>query len=309
MLREGGLSGIKPCSGHPAHRQGTSGSGGDSGAVWVSSAWGAQGEPLWDPCPSSSLNAPGNPGPGRTQEQLWLQPRPGSGSGEDAGQRLPQENISRKGRGNRWSQEAAVQTGLLPGCRWQSHPKHGPGLFQPFCPGTAPCACPRCLPGPRQPLGCPCLEPSDPPGASPVAVGTSEVGAAETGLRGWGLGCSPKAGVLPAALPGIPAEPAQPRGGPACLTQGDDSSPQLPRGQRRGVGRGEEGPVEHKPEGRLAAGSALVAALAAPQKSTGQRHRVPAPSAWSRHGTCCKKPLCCVLWAWYYGGVHTRESG
>lgn len=58
--------------------------------------------------------------------------------------------------------------------------------------------------------------------------------------------------------------------------------------------------MDHKPKRRLAARLTLMASLSAPQKGTEQRHRVPAPSVWGRHGwcrTCCKKPLCCTLWA------------
>lgn len=206
----------------------------------VSSAQGAQGGPLQEHCPSSSLNAPGNPGPARTQAQFWLQPRPGSGSGEDTGQCLPQEYISGKGRRNHWSQEAATQTGLLPGCRWRRPCQvHHRAVPSPFPVGWFPCllllpAWP--LPDPR----CPCLKPSEPswcPGAGsgaeltppsrsrPMAVGTSKAGAAEAGLWGGCSGCSPQAGVLPAALQEIPAEPSQPRD----LTHRNAISPELPR--------------------------------------------------------------------------------
>lgn len=123
---------------------------------------------------------------------------------------------------------------------------------------------------------------------------------------GWVLGMLP-AGWGPACtFPGDPSR-AIPAPEPACLTHRNDISPELPRlgesprpNKRRGVDRAEEGPVDHKPKRRLAAGLTLMASLSAPQKSTEQRHRVPAPSAWARHGwcrTCCKKPLCCMLWA------------
>lgn len=42
---------------------------------------------------------------------------------------LPREQTSGTGRGNHWSQEAAPQTGLLPGRLWQGRARLFPGLF------------------------------------------------------------------------------------------------------------------------------------------------------------------------------------
>lgn len=196
----------------------------------VSSARGAQRGPPREHRPSPSLNALGNPGLGRTQAEFWLQRRPGSGSGEDTGQPLPQEHISGKGGRNRWSQEAATQTAILPGRLWQSRAKRIPGLLPALLLSNGSCACSRCPFVPCQTFAVPAwstvtlsvarvpaggsgsapaaaLHPAAAPPSRIPAVGTLEAGAAEAVLRGGCVGCSPQ----PAALRGTPAEPPQPQ--------------------------------------------------------------------------------------------------
>lgn len=64
-----------------------------------------------------------------------------------------------------------MQTGLLPGCCWQSHAKRIPGLFPALLLWDGSCACSCCPLGPCQALAVPSSSPVTLPGAQVLAVG------------------------------------------------------------------------------------------------------------------------------------------
>lgn len=225
---------MKPCSEDPAHFLGISCSGRDSGNRSLRGA-GLLGSRSTGRSPLGSLSQlqprrSGKSWPWQTTGLVlaaalsWQRLREGHGAVSAPGVHLWKSEKEPLEPGGCHTDRAPARASLAEPC--QEHPRAVPSpsavggflcwLLLPAWPLPDPCH--------------PCLKPSDPswcPGAGsragltppshsrPVAVSSSEAGTTEAGLQGGCSGCSPQAGVLPALLQGIPAEPSQPQNLPA----------------------------------------------------------------------------------------------
>lgn len=212
-----------------------------------------------------------------------------------------------KWRRNHWSQEAARQTGFLPGCRWHRHSRHIPGLLPALLSQGSSCTSSCCPLGPCQTFAVLAMSSGTLPGVQVLAVGLGSpfhpVAAPLVLAAEWVLG----------SLQDLELSSPSPR---PCLPDSEGwhlpwhpqaaESPR-PNQSSRGTRRAQT-PVE---AGRRIH---LGTSLPAPQESTGQGHRVPVPPAWGWHRARKPRvghetPVLQAVGSAGGGETRTKESG